>query len=244
MSETRRVIVIGGSGALGQVLCKELAGEGARVGFTFFQNEAAARALCEANAAAFSERLDCVRPGEVERVIDALAARLGGVDALVYAAATGSTRTPAGFDRMADVTEEGFDRLFALNVRGAFFALRRAASHFGDRGGNVVLLGSVDGVKPVPAPIPYAASKGALSALATSASKELGKRNVRINVVAPGVLEAGASSTLPEELRAEYLKHCGLRRYGTLLEAAKLVAFFALHNTYVTGRTMVLDGGL
>jgi len=67
---------------------------------------------------------------------------------------------------------------------------------------------------------------------------------VKINVVAPGVLEAGSSRLLPEPLRAEYLKHCGLRRYGKLEEIAGLVAWLALENTYITGQTLVVDGAL
>jgi NAD(P)-dependent dehydrogenase (short-subunit alcohol dehydrogenase family) len=67
---------------------------------------------------------------------------------------------------------------------------------------------------------------------------------VKVNVVAPGVLERGSSATLPAELRAEYLKHCGLRRLCKLDELAELIAFIALENTYMTGQTLIADGGL
>jgi NAD(P)-dependent dehydrogenase (short-subunit alcohol dehydrogenase family) len=65
-----------------------------------------------------------------------------------------------------------------------------------------------------------------------------------VNSVAPGVLEAGLSGQLPEELRREYLKHCGLKRLGRIEEVASLVAWLATENTLVTGQTMVLDGAL
>jgi 3-oxoacyl-[acyl-carrier protein] reductase len=238
-----RVVVIGGSGALGRALCAELHSQGARVGLTFCTGERAARELCERHAA-LATRLDVTRADDIARAIDELAQRLSGIDALVYAAALASTQAPAAFDRLHDVDVEGWDRLFAVNVRGAFFAVQSGARHLTERGGNIVLLGSIDGVKPMPAPIPYAASKAALSGLASSLAKALGKHDVRVNVIAPGVLTEGASRTLPADLRAEYLRHCSLKRYGTLEEAARVVAFFALRNRYATGQTLALDGGL
>jgi NAD(P)-dependent dehydrogenase (short-subunit alcohol dehydrogenase family) len=236
-------VVIGGSGALGRTLCAELARQGARVGLTFCTGERAARELCEQHAA-LAKRLDVTRAEDIARVIDELARELGGIDALVYAAAQASTQEPAAFDRLHEVGVAGWDRLFAVNVRGAFFVAQAAAQYLCERGGNIVLLGSIDGVKPMPAPVPYAASKAALSGLASSLAKALGKQNVRVNVVAPGVLTEGASRTLPDDLRAEYLRHCSLKRYGTLEEAARVVAFFALRNRYATGQTLLLDGGL
>jgi 3-oxoacyl-[acyl-carrier protein] reductase len=238
-----RVIVIGGSGTLGRVVCAELAARGARVGLTFCTDEQSARELGEQHGAV-SARLDLTRPDDIAPTIARLAGQLGGLDALVYCAAVSSTRLPQGFDALDDITPEGFRRLFAINVDGAFFALREAARHIGEAGGNLVLLGSVDGVKPAPIPVPYATSKGALGAMAASFGKALGRRNIRVNVVAPGILSAGASRTVPDALRSEYLRHSGLKRVGTLEEAARVVAFFALDNRYVTGQTLPLDGGL
>ena len=77
-----------------------------------------------------------------------------------------------------------------------------------------------------------------------SMAKELGEWNVRVNLVAPGVMEGGLSRTLPKNLLDEYKKHCGLRRLGRLQEIADLMAWLATENTYVTGQTIVVDGGL
>jgi NAD(P)-dependent dehydrogenase (short-subunit alcohol dehydrogenase family) len=145
------------------------------------------------------------------------------------------------FEKITEADEAAFERLLAVNVKSAYWACRELARDFA---GNIVLLGSIDGAKSVPAPAAYAASKGALSALARALSKELGPRGVKLNVVAPGVLEAGSSHSLPADLRAEYLKHCGLRRYGKISEVAGLVSWLTLHNTYITGQTLVVDGAL
>lgn len=237
-----RCIVVGGTGALGRVICRALAGRGARVGLTYRSDEATARAL-EAEVGAASARLDVTAAADVARVIDELEAALGGpADALVYAAAIGSGEVPPVYDRLATVGADAWDRVMAVNVRGAFLAVQRFARSA--RPGNVVLLGSTDGEKSVPSPPPYATSKAALSGMARSLSKELGPLGVRINVVAPGLLEGGASDPVPESVRVEYLKHSGAKRYGKHAEVASWVAWLALENSYVTGRTIILDGGL
>lgn len=239
----KRVLVVGGSGNLGQVICRSLHAADARVAFTYFKGEHAAKALrselgCEA------VQLDLRDLARVGPALTELSAKLGGLDCLIHAAAIGSTLTPPAFDRLEDATVEGFQALMAINVGSAFFACQALARELSQARGNIVLLGSVDGIKPVPSPPPYAVSKAALKGLALSLCKALGPAGVCVNVVAPGVLESGASHTLPDELRAEYLKHCGLKRVGTLQEAANLVCWLGLHNTYITGQTLMVDGGL
>jgi NAD(P)-dependent dehydrogenase (short-subunit alcohol dehydrogenase family) len=240
-TDAKVVIVFGGSGAVGSAVCRALAADGARVAFTYFQNEAAAAALARELPAALMRRVDLRSAAETRSALVELRRELGAVSAFVHCAARTSTTREPKFERISEADDAGFDELFAVNVRSAFIACRELARDFS---GNIVLIGSIDGVKTVPAPAAYAASKGALSALARALCKELGSQGVRINVVAPGVLEKGSSLTLPDDLRAEYLKHCGLRRLGKLEEIAGLVSFLALENTYLTGQTIVVDGGL
>jgi len=241
ITDEKRVLVFGGSGTVGRAIVSALAADGAQVAFTYFQNEAAARALLDAVPGSVARRVDLASAGETGRAVAELRAELGGLTAFVHAATLTSAAAEPKFESILEVEEAMFDRLLAVNVKSAFFACRELAR---ESIGNIVLLGSIDGTKSVPAPAAYAASKGALSALARALSKELGPRGVKINVVAPGVLEAGSSRMLPESLRAEYLKHCGLRRYGKLEEIAGLVAWLALQNTYITGQTLVVDGAL
>lgn len=248
--ERPRCLVIGGSGALGRVLCAVLARRGARVALTYHRNEAAARAVCEAmgpQAAGRAFALDASAPGAVGAVVETAAREFGAgaLDALVYAAALGTSR-PGVYQRFDDIDEAGWDLLMAVNVRGAFAATQAFARCVpaDGRGGNVVYMGSVDGAKPVPASLHYAVSKSALAGMARTAAKDLGPRNIRVNAVAPGIQEGGITSVVPDELRKEYLKHCGLKRYGRFEETAEVVAFLALENRYVSGRTIGVDGGL
>jgi NAD(P)-dependent dehydrogenase (short-subunit alcohol dehydrogenase family) len=238
----KRAIVFGGTGTVGRAVCRALAAEGARVGFTYFQNQAQADELLASLPGSVARSVDLASVEAGVAAFRELRSALGGeLDAFVHAATRTSAAVEPKFETLAEADEAAFDRLLAVNVKSAYFACRELARDFG---GNIVLLGSIDGAKPMPAPVAYAATKGALSALARAAAKELGPRGVKVNVVAPGVLESGSSSSLPADLRAEYLKHCGLRRFGRAEEIAGLVAWLSLHNTYITAQTLVVDGAL
>jgi 3-oxoacyl-[acyl-carrier protein] reductase len=240
-----RCVVFGGSGAVGRAVCRRLVAEGARVGFTWHENEAAARALEAELPGAMSRRVDLSRPGAAGGAARALAEALGGATAFVHCAALGSTLGRGRYEALEELDEAGWDDLMAVNVRAAAFAVRALAPAMAAcGGGNAVFLGSVDADKPVPSPAGYAASKGALVGLAHALAKELGRSRIAVNIVAPGMLDDGISLAAPAKLRAEYAKHCGLKRPGTADEVARVVAFFALRNRYVTAQTVLVDGGL
>jgi 3-oxoacyl-[acyl-carrier protein] reductase len=248
VNDIHRTLVLGGSGSLGRVVCTTLGELGSRVAFTYHSNRAAADQLLASLPEARAWALDLTSAGDIGRVVEAAAGALGGLDALVHCAALGLTPGDPLHDcprqGLEDVSALGWDTLMAVNVRSAFFACQAAAPPLRRAGGNIVLVGSVDGVKPVPSPIPYCTSKAALVGMAMAMAKELGKDGIRVNVVAPGILESGLSRTLPKALLEEYLRHCGLKRLGQAAEAANLIAWLARHNTYVTAQTIVLDGAL
>lgn len=237
-----RVIIVGASGTLGRCVALALAARGCRLGLTYHTGEAALSALSLRLPGAVVRRLDLCATDEIPRVLDALSAELGGVTGLVHTAGIGSTREPPAYDRLGDPTSAGWDRLMAIHVRSAFFASRHVAGLM--NGGNIVFVGSMNGVKSAPSPVPYATATGALRAMVTSLSKELGPPNIRINMVAAGILEAGISTLVPPDLQAEYKKHNAQKRLGRLEEVAEMIAWLATDNTYVTGRTIALDGGL
>lgn len=247
-----RALVFGGSGALGRVVCEALARDGARVAFTYHRGSTVAQALLSHLPDGLARCLDVRSVPDVEQSVDEVASAFGGIDAFVQCAGVGVTRDVRGDDSgaarhelMTDVDEEGFRHLMDVNVKSTFFAVRRVARVMArNGGGNVVLLGSIDGVKAVPAPVHYAATKGALAAMAGAMAKELGGQQVRVNLVAPGILEGGLSRNLPADLRDEYVRHCGLKRVGRFEEIAALVVWLGLRNTYVNGRTILVDGAL
>jgi len=240
----KRIIVLGGSGMLGRAVCETLAAHGARVGFSYFRGADVAANLTERLPNTSSRQVDLTSVPDLERTCDELANDLGGVDALIHTAGIGTVRDPGGFDKILEIDEPGWDRLMAINVRSAFFAVKRLLPHLTEARGNIVLMGSIDGLRSIPAPVHYGSSKGALRSMVLALSKELGPSGIKVNMVAPGVLEGGLSRILPADLRAEFFKHCGLRRTGRMTEIADLITHLALENTYMTGQAIMVDGAL
>lgn len=241
-----RALVIGGSGKLGGGVCRALLSRGARVALSYHRGEAQARAIEALSPDARAFGVDLASPEQAQALVDEAASWLGGLDALVHCAAVATGR-PSGegvYEAFDAIDLASYERLMAVNVRSVFLCCQRAVRFAPAEGANLVLVGSVDSEKPLPAPPHYVASRGAVRGLAMGLAKELGPRQIRVNVVAPGLLDEGLSRAVPAALRGEYLKHSALKRLGKVSEVAELVAWLAVENTYLTGRTMSVDGGL
>ena len=246
-----KALVIGGCGGLGTEVCHTLEQKGFDIAFTYCSSQKKAddlvRGFNHRGITATAFHMDLGDLEEVKLTIRQARHTLGTLDALVIASGLATGRQPAEqVPKYLTITVEDFDRLMNINVRGVFFACQEVARIMTSAGaGRIVIVGSIDGVKPVPAPVDYACSKGALWGMTQALSKELGDRNILVNMVAPGILEGGVAKLLSEELMAEYLKHCSLRRTGKFSEVANVIAFLAgPGNTYVTGQAVILDGGL
>jgi len=243
-----RCLVFGGSGALGRAVCRSLHSNGTKLAFTYHNHAALANELANELYGSEALKVDLLSVPAINEAVDQVVKGWGGLDAFIQCAGVGVTAHPIGdqvHHRMEQVDESAWDRMQDINTKSSFFAVRRVASHMrNNNGGNIVLIGSIDGVKPVPAPVHYAASKGALAGMTAAMAKELGNDGIRVNLVAPGILEDGMSRALPEDLRREYLKHCGLKRYGRMDEIAAWAAWLALKNTYISGQAILVDGAL
>lgn len=245
----KNCVVIGGSGSLGRVICRSLASQNARVAFTYHRGESVAEELASELPGGMSLRLDVASVGAIEQVLDVVSDEFGSIDALVHCAALAVTEssgdTESSAPSVADIEEVAWNQVMTVNVTSAFFACRKVVEIMrrGD-GGSIVLIGSVDNAKLMPSPIHYAASKGALHGMARALAKEVGEYGIQVNLVAPGVLEGGLSGVLPKSLHEQYTKHCAMGRVGRFSEIAPMVSWLALNRTYLTGQTIVLDGGL
>jgi 3-oxoacyl-[acyl-carrier protein] reductase len=231
----KRVIVVGASGSLGRAVVKELAARDARVGGTFRNGSVDGIP---------ARKLDLLEVDAVESTLADLAIELEGADALVLCATAISASGTERFDRLADIVPARLVEMMTVNVAAPILCARAFAAMNGAAPRNVVLVGSIDGAKSVPTAVPYATSKGALMATARGLAKELGPSGVLVNVVAPGLMDAGASRIVPADVKKEYLKHSASKRFATAAEIARSIAWLALENTYVTGQTIILDGGL
>jgi D-sorbitol dehydrogenase (acceptor) len=190
--------------------------------------------------------------------VDAIASTLatvaethGRIDGLVHAAGIMQTQ------RFELITSDDFDRMFAVNVRAAFFLLQAAATEMSrSGGGSVVLFSSTAGRAGRPLAAHYAASKAAVASLVTSASVALGEHSIRVNAVSPGLVETpmlrgirsarvdqGAASAAA--VKAGWEERIPLGRIGNPVEVAEVVAFLISDAAaYVTGEDIGVHGGL
>ena len=219
---------------MGSAVCRALLRGGARVAFTYHR-----RPVDLPGAEGFAA--DLSRFDDASAVVGKAASALGGLDVLVQCAGAVGADSQA---RLADIDEAELDAMLALTVKSTFAAVRAALEPLSASKGRVILVGSLDGLKPLPSPVHYAAAKGALLGMTGALAQELGPKGILVNLVALGLLEGGMSGVVSKAKRDDYVKHASMRRAGSAAEAAELVDWLARDNTYVTGQAFVLDGGL
>jgi len=137
------------------------------------------------------------------------------------------------------------EQVLGINLKSAFYLCTAVARPMvKQRGGSIVLVSSIVGLAGNAGQAGYAAAKAGLIGLAKSAAKELGSRNVRVNAVAPGLIETAMTESLPPAVRARFLDAIPLGRTGTPEDVSGVVAFLCSDAArYITGQTLVVDGG-
>jgi NAD(P)-dependent dehydrogenase (short-subunit alcohol dehydrogenase family) len=244
----RRALVTGGARGLGRAIAAAIAEAGARVAFTYAKNdEAAAKAREELSAPgqggdreARAYKVSVLDRKGTDAMVREIEAAWGGIDILVNNAGV-SQNLP-----LALIEEDDFDKVMDVNVKGTFLTSKSVLRGMIRRKSGVILnVGSLAGVRMIEAPIHYCASKAAIVGLTRAMAKEVARHGVRVVSLAPGLLEDGMGRNLPDHRLAEYLKHCSLGRLGTLEEAARLAVFLVSDkNSYMSGETVVIDGGV
>lgn len=234
-------LVTGASRGIGRATAIQLGAAGARVIVNYQGNEAAANATVDAVEAAGGRgraiQADVSRVADIERLYTEAEAAFGRLDIVVLA--------PGNFvmKPLADISEAEFDRVFALNARGVFFALQQAARRVND-GGAIISLSSGATASPGPGGSVYAGSKAAAEQFVAILARELGGRQVSVNTVSPGLTETDGLVLPPAALQM-MTQRIPFGRVGQPEEVASVITFLASPaGHWITGQNIRANGGL
>lgn len=236
----QKVIVTGGTRGIGRGITEAFLKAGATVYATYASNDNAANQFKE-EMVTFGERLilkkfDVSQTNECEAFFN----EIEEIDVLINNSGIRKDNL------VATLSEEDWDKVLDINLKGTYNMSRFAVlKMMRKRYGRIVNISSIGGALGLPGQANYAASKAGQIAISKSLSKEVAKRNITVNNIAPGFIETELIADLPEEQVKEYKKSVPMKRFGTTEEVANAVLFLASKEaSYITGTTIEISGGL
>ncbi|MFC1782775.1 3-oxoacyl-[acyl-carrier-protein] reductase [Planctomycetota bacterium] len=245
MSDKRLAIVTGGARGIGRAIVFSLIEQGRKVAAIDINDDALneLKQLADQQSVAddlIIEKLDITDSAAFTETIERLAEENDGVGILVNNA--GITRDGL----LLTMSDENFDRVIEINLKAAFVATRAAAkSMMRNRWGRVINISSVAGVMGNAGQTNYAASKAGLIGIAKTVARELAKRNVTANCVAPGFIITEMTDVLPDAVKEGAKQLIPMKKLGSIDDVAAAVAFFASDAAaYITGQVLCVDGGM
>ena len=231
-------IVTGGSRGIGRAVSLALGQSGAKVIVNYRSNKDAATEVAE-QIDGIVVQADVGKPEDVGRLMEA-ATQLGRLDILVNNA--GITRDTL----MMRMSDEEWHTVLNTNLHAAFHTCRAASEiMLPQRSGSIINITSISGLRGNAGQANYAASKAAVAAMSRSLAKELARRSIRVNCVAPGFIQTDMVNAMNRRVVAAITQMVPMRRLGNPEEVANVVRFLASDaSSYVTGQEWVVDGGL
>ena len=233
----KRTLVTGAAQGIGRAIAAAFVAEGAQVLLVDIDAEGVARTASDLGQQAWTA--DVSRKSEIERIFAQVTEHWGGLDILVNNA--GVTHAA----ELDDLTEDDFDRVFAINLKSALWATQAAARLMAP-GSAVVNMSSVNAVLAIPNQIPYAISKGAMKQLTNVTALALAPKGIRVNAIGPGSIMTQMLQGIMNDQAAQdrILSRTPLGRWGEPEEVAAIAVFLASsESSYITGQTIYPDGG-
>lgn len=242
----KTALVTGAGSGFGEGIARTFAREGARVAIVDINLDGAKRVAASIGASAIAVETDLTSAAQTEAAVKAAAEFGGGrLDIVVNNAGWSHRNKP-----MMEVTEEEFDRVYAINVKAIFHMSRAIIPHYRAKGGGVIInIGSTAGIRPRPGLTWYNSTKGAVNLLSRSMAVELAPDRIRVNCVAPvigatGLLEQFMGMPDTPENRAKFLGTIPLGRFSTPDDIANACLYLASDEAeFITGVVLEVDGG-
>ena len=235
--------VTGGSRGIGRAVVRRLAEEGYAVGIDYLQAHdqahALERELLDRGQAALAVQADVADREAIAAAIGRVEDAFGAVTVLVNNAGI------ARQNQFQDITDDFWRRIFAVNVDGAYHTIQAVLPHMlHEKAGSIVNISSIWGQRGASCEVAYSATKAAVIGLTRSLAMELAPSGIRVNCVAPGVINTDMVQVLGEETLADLAGQTPLGRLGTAEDVARAVAFLAGDGaSFITGQVLTADGG-
>jgi NAD(P)-dependent dehydrogenase (short-subunit alcohol dehydrogenase family) len=242
--EGKVAVITGGNSGMGLATAKRFVAEGAHVFITGRRQAELDKAVKEIGKNVTAVQGDVANLKDLDRLYATVKEQKGRVDVLFANAGVGD------FTPLGSITEEQFDRIFNINVKGLLFTVQKALPLFKD-GGSIILNASIAGIKGIEAFSVYSASKAAVRSFARTLTNDLKGRKIRVNVISPGPIDTPIINTVAstEEQRNQFkaglIAAVPMGRMGTSDEIAGPALFLASDDSsFVTGVELFVDGGM
>ncbi len=240
MLQGKTAFITGGTGYIGVELCRTFARYGATVIFSYNKSEEKAAALLTQLPGSSACKINFREVKDIKTKVEEIYKAHPCIDILVNNAAISQIMP------LSMLEEEDVDLVLDINMKGTIFVTKQVVrGMIRNKHGVIISLGSIAGQRILDVPLTYAMTKASISGLTFALAAELKRFNIRVNSVIPGLMEGGVAKGVPDDLRADFVRHCAAGRAGTALDVAELAAFLASDKaSYINGQNITVDGGI